>query len=152
DEGVIGAFGCALNEIDVSLRFVRETDVDCIMLPKRFTLLERSAETELLPLCLEKGVGVLIAAPFDSGILATGAVPGATYDYQPAGPEMLERVRGLEARCEQFGLPLAAAALQFPFRHPAVTSVVVGMRSRTEVESNLTSMRAPIPDGFWAGI
>ena len=152
EEGAIRAFGPALNEVDVSLRFVRETDADCLMLPRRWTLLDRSAEAELLPLCHERGVGVLVAAPFDSGILATGAVPGATYDYRPAAPEVLGRVQGLERLCAGFGVPLRAAALQFPLRHPAVASVVAGMRSRREVEESLAAMRAPIPEEFWAAL
>ena len=152
DEGVIRAFGPALNDVDVSLRFVRETDADCIMLPRRYTLLDRSAEAELLPLCRERGVGVLVAAPFDSGILATGAVPGATYDYRPAAPEVVRAVEGIERVCAAFGVPLRAAALQFPFRHPAVASVVAGMRSRSEVEASVAAMRVAIPGDLWAAL
>jgi D-threo-aldose 1-dehydrogenase len=93
---------------------------------------------------------VLAAAPFDSGILATGAVDGATYDYQPAPVEIVSRVRAIEALCARFQIPIAAAALQFPLRHPAVASVVTGMRSASEVRQNLELMRMPIPARFWS--
>lgn len=149
EQGVIGAYGPAGNEIDITLRFVREADIDCLMLPGRFTLLDRSAAAELLPACQARGIAVLLAAPFESGILATGAVPGATFSYAPADPAVLRRVVVLAGLCRAHGIPLAAASLQFPLRHPAITSVVVGMRSRAEVEANLALMRTPIPQALW---
>ncbi len=149
EQGVIGAYGPAGNEIDITLRFVREADIDCLMLPGRFTLLDRSAAAELLPACQARGIGVLLAAPFESGILATGAVPGATFSYAPADPAVLRRVVVLAGLCRAYGIPLAAASLQFPLRHPAITSVVAGMRSRAEVEANLALMRTPIPQVLW---
>lgn len=152
EQGVIGAFGPAGNELDVNLRFLREADIDCIMLPQRWTPLDRSAGQELLPLCAARGVGVLAAAPFASGVLATGPVPGAMYNYAPAGPEVLELVGRFAACCAAFGIPLAAAALQFPLRHPAVASVVTSMRSPVEVAHNLELMRWPIPDALWAAL
>jgi D-threo-aldose 1-dehydrogenase len=152
EEGVIGAFGSALNEVDVSLRFVREADVDCIMLPQRYTLLDRSAEAELLPLCADRGVSVLLAGPFDSGILATGSARGGTYNYQPATPEVMQKVKRFESLCARFDVPLRAAALRFPLRHPAVASVVTGMRSRREVEENVAAMRVTIPEAFWSAL
>jgi len=149
DEGVIRAFGPAGNELDVTLRFLREADIDCLMLPQRWTLLDRSGGAEVLPLCVERGVGVLAAAPFASGILATGAEQGAMHDYGPAGLAILERVRRLESACARFDVALAAAALQFPLLHPAVASVVAGMRSRAEVERNVALLRAPVPQALW---
>jgi D-threo-aldose 1-dehydrogenase len=149
DEGVIGAFGPALNEVDVNLEFARRAPIDCIMLPARYTLLDQSARRELLPLCAEKHISVMIAAPFDSGILATGAVEGATYNYQPATPDILDRVARIERICREHGVPLAAAALQFPLRHPAVASVVTGMRAADEVAQNVGLMRTEIPDALW---
>lgn len=150
EEGVIAAFGPALNEVDVALRFVKETDVDCIMLPQRYTPLDSSAGAELLPLCKSRQIGVLVAAPFDSGILATGAIPQATYNYQQATPEILGRVKSIETLCAEFGVPLQAVALQYALQNDAVTSVVTGMRSKTEVTQNLAFMRTPIPADFWA--
>jgi D-threo-aldose 1-dehydrogenase len=152
DEGVIGAFGPATNEIEVSRRFVAEADVDCIMLPQKFTLIDRSAAVDLLPECIERHVGVLIAGPFDSGILASGAIPGATYNYAPATDDILRLVSAMEAVCNRYNVPLRSAALQFPFQHPAVTSVVTGMRSRAEVRTNLAAFGDQIPDAVWSEI
>lgn len=148
-EGIIRAFGPALNEVDISLRFVREADIDCIMLPQRWTPLDRAAGDELLPLCQQRGVGVVSAAPFDSGILATGPVPEATYNYALADPQRMQQVRRLQEECLCFHVPLAAAALQFPLQHPAVASVVVGMRSRTEVEQNVAHLSEDLPASMW---
>ncbi len=150
DEGVIGAFGPALNEVDVNLQFAARAPIDCIMLPARYTLLDQSAANELLPLCAQRKISVMVAAPFDSGILATGAVIGATYNYQPATPEILARVAKIERVCRDHGVALAAAALQFPLRHPAIANVVTGMRTPGEVAQNLALMRADIPDALWA--
>lgn len=147
--GAIRAIGVALNELDVCERFVREGDFDAIMLPRRYTLLDQGALGGLLPLCRERGVGVLIAAPFDSGILATGAGGGGRYDYRDAPPDVLARTRAIEAVCARHGVALAAAALQFPLAHAAVASVVTGMRVPAEVEANLALLRAPIPGAFW---
>jgi D-threo-aldose 1-dehydrogenase len=149
DDGVIGAFGPALNEADINLEFARRAPIDCIMLPARYTLLDQSAVSALLPLCTEKKISVMVAAPFDSGILATGAVAGATYNYQPATPEMIQRVDRIERICRDHAVPLAAAALQFPLRHPATASVVTGMRTPQEVAQNLALMRIDIPDTLW---
>jgi D-threo-aldose 1-dehydrogenase len=149
DEGVIGAFGPALNEVDINLAFARRAPIDCIMLPARYTLLDQSAGKELLPLCAREKISVMVAAPFDSGILATGAVEGATYNYQPATPEIRDRVAKIERICRDHDVPLAAAALQVPSRHPAVANVVTGMRTPQEVVQNLALMRTPIPDALW---
>jgi D-threo-aldose 1-dehydrogenase len=152
DEGVIGAFGPALNEVGVNLQFAARADIDCIMLPARYTLLDQSAAKELLPLCVRKQISVMVAAPFDSGILASGAVAGATYDYQPATPEILERVAKIERLCHDHGVPLAAAALQFPLRHPAIVNVVAGMRTPEEVAQNLALMSAAVPAELWEAL
>jgi D-threo-aldose 1-dehydrogenase len=149
DQGVIGAFGPATKDLDIACAFLARADIDCLMLPARYTLLDQSALDALIPAAVERGVSVITAAPFDSGILATGAVPGATYDYQPAGDDILARTRAIEAVCRDYAVPLAAAALQFPLRHPAVTSVVVGMRAPAEVSADLALARHPIPDAFW---
>ena len=108
-----------------------------------------TALPELLPHCARTGVGVLLASPFYSGILATGSGPEASYFYQPASPESLARTRRLEAVCQRRDVPLAAAALQFPLAHAGVASVVGGARSRAEVEANVWLLRQPIPRGFW---
>jgi D-threo-aldose 1-dehydrogenase len=102
----------------------------------------------LLPFSLEHGIAVIAGGVFNSGILAdTG--PGAHYNYRPASPELLERARRIKAMCERHGVDLKAAALQFPFRHPAITSVLIGCRSVTELEENARVFESPIPDELW---
>ncbi len=150
--GVIGAIGVGLNESAMSLRFVREADLDCVMLAGRYTLLEQGALGDLLPACEQKGVSILTAGPFNSGILATGAVPGATYNYQPAPAPVMERVRRLEAVCQRHNVELAAAALQFPLAHPSVVSMVAGGISADEVGQNAARMSVRIPSAFWADL
>jgi D-threo-aldose 1-dehydrogenase len=108
-----------------------------------------TALPELLPYCARTGVGVLLASPFYSGILATGSRPEESYFYQPASPQILARTRRLEAVCQRHNVPFAAAALQFPLDHAGVASVVGGARSRAEVEANVRLLRQPIPRGFW---
>jgi D-threo-aldose 1-dehydrogenase len=149
---VIGAFGPATKDLDIACAFVERVDVDCVMLPARFTLLDQSACDQLIPLCQGRGIAILAAAPFDSGILATGPVPGATYDYQPASPAILDRVRRIVKVCREFDVALPAAAMQFPLRHPSVASVVTGMRTAAEVATNLSLLRAPIPGEFWRAL
>ena len=148
-EGVVRAIGVGLNETAMSLRFAREADIDCVMLAGRYTLLEQGALAELLPLCERKGMSLLLAAPLNSGILASGARDGATYDYKPASPTILERVRRIEAVCKRHGVALAAAALQFPLAHARVASVVVGATRPSEVRDNVAHLAAPIPRDLW---
>jgi D-threo-aldose 1-dehydrogenase len=147
--GVIGAIGVGLNETAMSARFAREADIDCIMLAGRYTLLEQGALDDLLPLCETKGMSILLAAPLNSGILATGAREGATYDYKPAPPSILDKVRRIEAVCGRHNVELAAAALQFPLGHPRVASIVAGATRPAEVHENAARMSAPIPPDLW---
>jgi D-threo-aldose 1-dehydrogenase len=119
------------------------------MLAGRYTLLDHTAVETFMPECERRGISVLMAAPFNSGILATGAHPGATFFYVEAEPEIIARTRRIEAVCARHGVALAAAALQFPLAHPAVASVVTGMRSALEADANITHCRAPIPSAFW---
>ena len=148
-QGVIRATGVGLNEVEASLRFLRDTDIDLIMLAGRYTLLDQSGLDELLPLAQAKGVGILLAAPFNSGILATGSSHPASYDYAAAKPEIVERVRRIEAVCARHGVALQAAALQFPLAHPALRAVVPGATKPAEVRQNVAWMNAPIPAAFW---
>ena len=149
-EGVIRAFGVGVNDWSILERFAGDGDFDVFMLAGRYTLLDHTAADSFLPLCERKGIGVLMAAPFNSGILATGAVAGATYFYQPAEAFIVERVRRIGAVCARHGVAIAAAALQFPLRHRAITSVVTGMRDPHEARSNLAHVRTPIPEAFWS--
>jgi D-threo-aldose 1-dehydrogenase len=147
--GTIKAFGVGVNDCDILLRFAADGDFDCFMLAGRYTLLDHTALDALMPECERRGIAVLMAAPFNSGILATGARPGATFFYADAEHEIVERTRRIEAVCATHQVAIAAAALQFPLAHPAVASVVTGMRSKDEVVANLAHCRATIPSEFW---
>jgi D-threo-aldose 1-dehydrogenase len=150
DEGRVTAVGVGMNQWQAPLRMVRETDLDVVMLAGRWTLLDRSGEP-LLDECAARGVSVVAAAPFNSGLLAR-AVPaaGALFDYGPAGPQVLARARELAAICARHGVALPAAAVQFPLRHPAVVSVVCGMRTGEQVGSTLDRFATVVPEAAWA--
>lgn len=150
EQGVIGAIGAGLNEWEACQRFAERGDFDCFLLASRYTLLEQEALTSFLPLCESRGISIVIGGPFNTGILATGAVEGAFYDYQEAPPEILARVRGIEAVCRRHGVALPAAALQFPLHHPAVAAVIPGARSADEIARNAAHLTAAIPDALWA--
>ncbi len=150
EQKVIGAIGVGVNETAPLMRFAAAGDFDCFMLAGRYTLLEHAALDDLLPLCVQKGIGILIAGPYNSGILASGAVPGAKYNYRDAPPEIMQRVARIEAVCRRHAVPLAAAALQFPLGHPAVAAMVPGAVTPAEVERNVALMTQPIPAALWA--
>jgi D-threo-aldose 1-dehydrogenase len=150
DSGAIAAFGVGVKNWDVCLRFARAVPVDCFMLAGGYTLLQHGALAELLPYCVMHDISVIVAAPFNTGILATGAIEGARYYYEPADAEVLARTRQLETICGRHGVGLAAAALQFPLLHPAVASIVVGHESFEQVEQNLRMLCQPIPRALWA--
>lgn len=118
------------------------------MMAGAYTLLRHDPLDRLLPLCLDRSVSVLIASPYNTGILATGD-PGANFDYRPATPDVLERLRKINAACAKYAVPIATAAVQFSLYHPAVSSVVVGQRSIDELDSNVAAMAVQIPDKFW---
>lgn len=147
--GVIGAIGVGIQDIDVCVRFAREVDLDVIMLAGGYTLLETGALNELLPVCLEKQTAVAVASPFNSGILAMGSEHLTTYFYKPTPPEIVERVKQLEAVCGRYDAPLGAAAIQFPFSHPAVSTIVAGYASTREVDINVEWAQLPIPNDLW---
>ncbi|MBL8671919.1 MAG: aldo/keto reductase [Alphaproteobacteria bacterium] len=151
-EGTIKAIGLGVNEVQVCRDALAHGDFDGFLLAGRYTLLDQAALPELLPLCLKRGAHIVLGGPYNSGILATGAVPGARYDYKPASPEMLARVQAIEALCREHGVPLKAAALQFPLGHPAVACVIPGARSPAEVEENLDLLARPIPSTLWSAL
>ena len=148
-EGVIGAVGVGSNQVDVLCRFARETDVDCFLVAGRYTLLDHTGLPELLPLCVERGIAVIAGGVYNSGILADPRV-GATFNYAPASDALVERALRLQGVCERHGVPLSAAAIQFPLAHPAVAAVVTGAASTTELEENVEYARLPVPAGLWA--
>jgi len=151
EQGVVRAVGLGMNQAEMLARFVRDTDVDIVLVAGRWTVLDRRAGEELLPLALERGVGVIAAAPFNSGVLATSApADGATFNYAPASADVLARARQLASVTAQAQVPLPAAALQFPLRHPAVLTVSAGFRSAREVRAAVDNLAVPVPDALWA--
>jgi D-threo-aldose 1-dehydrogenase len=148
-EGVVRAIGVGVKGADVCLRFARAGDFDLFMLAGGYTLLDYAALDDFLPHCVDNGIGVVVASPFNSGILATGAVAGATFFYADAPPAIVERTRRLEAVCARHHVPLGAAALQFTLAHPAVVSAVCGYRTTAEVDTNMRWSKEPVPAAFW---
>lgn len=148
EERIVGAIGVGMNQSAVPARFVRETDIDVVLLAGRFTLLDRSAEADLLPACRERGVSVVVGGVFNSGLLADPR-PGARYDYAPVSTATLDRAQALARICDSYDVPLKAAALQFPHREPCVASVLLGCRSVAELEENLELLALDIPDALW---
>ena len=148
-QGVISALGAGMNQWEMEARFAREADFDCFLLAGRYTLIDHSALEELLPLCQEKGISVIIGGPYNSGILASDLAEGATFNYLPAQPEVLRRARRCRAVCQRHGVPLKAAALQFVLAHPSVASVIPGPRSIAEAEENFRMVEYPVPAALW---
>ncbi|WP_084583218.1 aldo/keto reductase [Sphingomonas azotifigens] len=150
-EGTIVGFGLGVNETAVCLDALQETAPDVFLLAGRYTLLEQGALDDLLPACLAQGVAVVIGGPYNSGILATGTRSGGArpYNYAPAPAAILDRVARIEEIADSHGVPLAAAALQFPLAHPAVVSVVPGLASAEQVEQTVKLHATVIPQAFW---
>jgi D-threo-aldose 1-dehydrogenase len=147
--GVIRAIGAGLNEVAPTVRFAEAGDFDCFLLAGRYTLLEQNGLDDLLPLAVRKGFSILLGGPYNSGILATGAVPGAKYNYKPAPPEVMERVARIGAVCDRYSVPIAAAAIQFPLGHPSVASIVPGAVRPEEVIRNASLIATPVPAALW---
>lgn len=151
-QGVIRSYGAGMNQAAMLADFVRHTDLDVVMLAGRYTLLEQSG-AGLLRLCAERGVSVVAAGVFNSGLLATGQpAPGDRYDYSPAPPVLLERARRIAAACRRHGVSLPRAAAWFPLRQPAVACVCLGMRSAAHVLRNAELLERPVPDELWADL
>lgn len=149
-EGVVGAIGAGMNQAPMLARFVRETDMDVVMLAGRYTLLEHAALNDLLPTALERGVAVVAASVFNSGVLAQPRpARGARYNYAEAPPDLLRTVERIAAVCERHGTTLPAAALHFPLGHPAVASVVVAAKDGVEMRANAAAFRRGVPAGAW---
>ena len=152
-EGLVGAIGLGTNAVDVVLQVLRQADLDVLMLAGRYSLLDHSALPELLPQCTARGVRVAMGGVFNSGILATGARGGAaTFNYAPAAKAWLERTAQIEAVCEAFGVPLRAAALQFPLAHPAVDIVMLGARKVAEWADAQAMLTHQVAPEFWAAL
>jgi D-threo-aldose 1-dehydrogenase len=149
DEHVVRAIGVGVNEWEVCYEALKQRDFDGFLLAGRYTLLEQEALNGFLPLCEERGAAVLVGGGFNSGILATGARPGAKYNYSPAPAAVLEKVARIEKVCAEYGVPLPAAALQFVTAHPAIPSFIAGTRSVEQLKQNLDWFSHLIPAAFW---
>jgi D-threo-aldose 1-dehydrogenase len=152
EEGTIRAFGAGINEWQPCQWMAERGDFDLFLLAGRYTLLEQEALDSFLPLCEARGIGIVIGGPYNSGILATGAKPGAFYNYDPAPQDILDRVASIEKVCAAHGVRLVDAAFQFPLRHPAVVSVIPGGQGVAEMESNLQAAQAEISPALWADL
>ncbi|MGW7368865.1 aldo/keto reductase [Streptomyces sp. NPDC054841] len=148
-EGTVRAIGAGMNQAEMLTRFLRDTDADAVLCAGRFTLLDQRAARELLPEAAARGRSVVIGGVFNSGLLADPK-PGATYDYRAADRAVLDRALRIKAVAERHGVPLRAAALRFPLRHPAVASVLVGARSPDEIEDAAAMLAVPVPEALWA--
>jgi D-threo-aldose 1-dehydrogenase len=148
EEGIVKAIGVGMNHWEMLADFMRDADFNVFMLAHRYTLLEQNS-LSFLDKCFQKGIGIHLAGVFQSGILATGAVENARFIYRDAPDEICDRVSNLQTICARYNVPLSAAALQFAWAHPAVTSLVIGMSYPEEVYDNLGAFHLPIPGDFW---
>ena len=148
-EKVIKAFGAGVNEWEVCETLAKAGDFDIFLLAGRYTLLEQEALASFLPLCEERGIGIVLGGPYNSGILATGAKPGAWYNYDRAPRHILDRVARIEAICKCHKVRLAQAALRFPLHHPQVVTVIPGGASAKEVALNAATMGVKLPKALW---
>ena len=152
DQGVIKAFGAGVNEWEVCQTLAERGDFDLFLLAGRYSLLEQEALESFLPLCEERGIGMVVGGPYNSGILASGPKPGAFYNYAPAPPAIIEKVKRIEAVCDAQGVALSAAALQFPLLNRNVVSVIPGGQAVAEVRANRANLEVEIPRELWAAL
>ncbi|MCP4380261.1 MAG: aldo/keto reductase [Hyphomicrobiales bacterium] len=152
DEGVVKAIGVGVNEWEVCHEALKQRDFDCFLLAGRYTLLEQDSLNAFLPLCEERNAAVVVGGGFNSGILATGAVDGAKYNYAPAPAAIMEKVAKIEAVCQDHDVPLPATTLQFVVAHPAVPAFCAGTRTVEQLNKNLDWFSHPIPADFWADL
>lgn len=153
-EGLIGAVGLGVNDVQVVLDVLRHAELDALLLAGRYSLLDHTALSALWPACVARGIHVAVGGVFNSGLLATGTHSGDSprFDYAPAARAWIERTARIEAVCDAHGVPLRAAALQFPLAHPAVEIVLVGARSTAEWHDALAMVTRPIPAAFWGDL
>ena len=148
-EGVVKGIGIGVNEADMCVRFAKAGSFDTMLLAGRYSLLEQPALAEFLPLAQQQGIGVMLGGVFNSGILATGAVRGAKYNYRDAPAEIFDRVGRIERVCAAHNTALPTAALHFALGHPAVASLVLGGQAPQEVERNVVALSAKVPAALW---
>jgi D-threo-aldose 1-dehydrogenase len=153
EQGVVRAVGAGMKQSEALAALIRVADIDVVMLAGRFTLLEQGAAADLLPLALERGVGVVIAGVYNTGLLSSARPSGnAKYEYEDAPTELIARANAIADVCERHGVTLPEAALAFPLLHPAVVSVVVGVRDAAQMNSNVARYSTPVPPELWADL
>jgi len=150
--GGVKGIGVGVNESAMCVRFANAGDIDAVLLAGRYSLLEQPALADFLPLAEKKGIGVMLGGVFNSGILATGAIADAKYNYRPAPPEIRERVGKIEAVCAAHDVALPVAAMQFALGHPAVASLVIGAVAPAEVTRNVAALTARVPAALWSDL
>jgi D-threo-aldose 1-dehydrogenase len=148
EEGLLGAIGAGMNQSAMLTRFVREADIDVILLAGRYTLLDQDAIAVLLPACVERGVAVMVGGVMNSGILADPR-PGAAFNYAEAPPEVVKRAQALSDACMRHDVPVKAAAMQFPLAHPAVAGLIAGVRTIPHLDEYADLLGLPIPGALW---
>jgi D-threo-aldose 1-dehydrogenase len=147
-DGTIGAVGAGMNQSEMLAEFARNGNFDCFLLAGRYTLLEQGALADLLPLCVQKNISIIIGGVYNSGILANPSA-GAKFNYEDADKTLIDRALQLEKVCLRHGVPLKAAAIQFPLAHPAIASILTGARSREEIVENDALFHQAIPSALW---
>ena len=152
EEGLVRAIGLGVNESAVCTRVMREFDPDCFLLAGRFTLLEQEPLDEMLPLCLDKNVKVIVGGPYNSGLLAKDERRRATYDYKPVPDDLWDKAQAIRKVCESHNVDIRAAALQYPLRHPAIAAVIPGVISIEETTTNLELVAQSLPDSLWSDL
>jgi D-threo-aldose 1-dehydrogenase len=150
--GAVTAIGLGVNENAICEAVLADADPNIFLLAGRYTLLDQSAEERLLPECVKRGVGIVLGGPYNSGILATGPIPNAQYDYEAASPAILEKAAKLQSTCAAHGVSLAEAALHFPLRHPAILSVIPGSQTVEQVALNIATYEKAVPEALWEGL
>lgn len=150
--GVIKGYGLGLNDPEYAARYLRDGDFDCLLMAGRYSLLEQPALAEVLPIASEKNVGVMLGGVFNSGILATGPIPDARYNYVPAPPEIVDKVTRIQRVCASHGVALPVAAMHFCLGHPAVSSIALGAVKPEEVRANAAAMATPVPRALWSDL
>lgn len=151
-EGAVAGIGIGVNEAEMCVRFAQAGSFDVMLLAGRYSLLEQPALAHFLPLAQQQGLGVLLGGVFNSGILATGAVSGAKYNYRDAPPEIMAKVADIARVCAAHGVALPTAAMHFALGHPAVASLVLGAQSPQEVERNVAALSIRVPEALWADL
>ena len=148
-EGIIKAIGAGMNQWEMLADFARNADFDCFLVAGRYTLLDHTALNELMPLCLERGISLILGGPYNSGVLASDLGSETTYFYDPAPKSIIDRAKKIKEICDIFDVPLKAAAIQFGLLHPSVASTIPGPRNSDEVQDNIEMLNVKIPSELW---